>query len=251
MAGATVHPPCVNHSEVLTTLRGKELYLGFVHVRGLERQLMHDIVRQRAELGLFRSLEDFVRRVHCSPTQLDVLIRIGAFRFTGMKKSELFWEKSRVLHAETGLGALLLFEDESADYRLPELEEPADRQAFDELDLLGFPLCSPFDLLCEAAQKLSPGILARDMHALEYQMVEMTGYYVCRKDTRTVKGELMQFGTWLDRAGAFFDSVHFPEQARTAPFRGKGVYRLRGRIVSDFGSMSLEVRDMERLAFRV
>jgi DNA polymerase-3 subunit alpha len=251
MAGATVHPPCVNHSAVLTTLSGRELYLGFVHVRGLERQMVQEIVRQRAEFGPFRSLEDFVRRAPCASAQLDILIRIGAFRFTGMKKSELFWEKSRVLHAEAGLGALRLFEDESAEYRLPELEEPADRQAFDELDLLGFSLCSPFDLLCETAQKLPPGILARDMRALEYQIVEMTGYYVCRKDTRTAKGELMQFGTWLDRAGYFFDSVHFPEQARTAPFRGKGVYRLRGRIVSDFGFMSLEVREMERLAFRV
>ncbi len=79
----------------------------------------------------------------------------------------------------------------------------------------------------------------------------MTGYYVCRKDTRTVKGELMQFGTWLDIEGRFFDTVHFPDQVKKTPFRGRGVYRIKGRLTSDFGFMSLETHSMERIPYRV
>ncbi|MEZ4917725.1 MAG: hypothetical protein R2792_01370 [Saprospiraceae bacterium] len=89
MNGATIHPPCVNNSRVLTRITGKEVYLGFAHVKGLERQLMQDLERQRREFGRFRDLEDFARRVSCSVSQLELLIRIGAFRFTGMKKSAL------------------------------------------------------------------------------------------------------------------------------------------------------------------
>jgi DNA polymerase-3 subunit alpha len=206
--------------------------------------------RQRAEFGVFKSLEDFVRRVHISSTQLDLLIRIGAFRFTGMKKSALFWEKSRVLNPENGSSALLLFSDEADVFQMPDLEEGAFNQAFDEMDLLGFPLCSPFELLDDKHRQEPAGILAADMPERINQLVTMTGYYVCRKDTRTIKGQLMQFGTWLDADGYFFDTVHFPDQLKKSPFRGRGLYRIRGRLTSDFGFVSLEAMHLERLAFR-
>ena len=57
-----------------------------------------------------------------------------------------------MLGAERGLVANLLFADEADTYRLPTLEEGPFDQAFDELELLGFPLCSPFDLLDDAAR---------------------------------------------------------------------------------------------------
>ncbi|MFN0173967.1 MAG: DNA polymerase III subunit alpha [Saprospiraceae bacterium] len=251
MSGATVHAPCVNHSRNLTSIKGKDVYLGLTHVRGLESQLIGEIEQQRGALGGFKSLEDFVRRVHISPTQLDLLIRIGAFRFTGLKKSELLWEKSRVLTPESGMGANLLFTDEADTFRLPTLEDGPFDQAFDELELLGFPLCSPFDLLEDGVKQENPSLLAREMGEHIHKLVTMTGYYICRKDTRTVKGELMQFGTWLDIEGRFFDTVHFPDQVKKTPFRGRGIYRIQGRLVADFNFMSLETHSMERLPYRV
>jgi DNA-directed DNA polymerase III PolC len=250
MAGGNIHAPCVNHSRRLTQLSGKDIWLGFIHVRGLEEQLMREIERQRTELGPFKSLEDFARRVHATPTQLDLLIRVGAFRFTNMKKSELLWEKGRVLGPESGLGANLLFEDDSAQYTLPVLEEGPYDQAFDEMELLGFPLCSPFNLLNEEDRQTGLGITVGEMRERPQQLVTMVGYYVCRKETRTIKGERMCFGTWLDREGQFFDTVHFPDQLAKAPFRGRGLYRIRGRLVPDFGFLSLEVMGMERLGYR-
>ena len=251
MCGAAIHAPCVNRSCNLTRIDGKDIYLGMIHVRGLESQVVHDLEKQRAEFGVFKSLEDFVRRVHIAPTQLDLLIRIGAFRFTGLKKSALLWEKSRVLTPESGMRANLLFADEVDSYRLPVLEDGPFDQPFDELELLGFSLCSPFDLLALAVRQDPPDLPARDMPDHVLKIVTMTGYYVCRKDTRTVKGELMHFGTWIDREGRFFDTVHFPDQMKTSPFRGRGVYRIRGRLTTDFGFVSLEVLAMERLPFRV
>ena len=73
---------------------------------------------------------------------------------------------------------------------------------------------------------------------------------VLNEETRTIKGERMCFGTWLDREGQFFDTVHFPDQLAKAPFRGRGLYRIRGRLVPDFGFFSLEVMGMERLGYR-
>ena len=36
--GAIVHAPCVNHSEYLSCLRGKDIYLGFIHLKDLEEK---------------------------------------------------------------------------------------------------------------------------------------------------------------------------------------------------------------------
>ena len=61
----------------------------------------------------------------------------------------------------------------------------------------------------------------------------------------------MHFGTWLDLEGRYFDTVHFPSRLKKPAFYGRGVYRIPGRLVSDFGFMCLETTDMERLPFRV
>jgi len=251
MCGAAIHAPCVNRSRNLTRIAGADIYLGFIHVRGLETQVIQEIERQRAEFGAFKSLEDFVRRVPITPTQLNILIRIGAFRFTGLKKSELLWEKSRVFTRQSGLGSNPLFADETDTFRLPELEDSSFDQSFDEMELLGFPLCSPFDLLEDAARQEHPGLRAQEMADHIHKIVVITGYYVCRKDTRTTKGEIMHFGTWLDMEGQFFDTVHFPDQLKKMYFRGRGIYRIRGRPTSDFGFVSLEVMDMQRLPYRI
>jgi hypothetical protein len=60
----------------------------------------------------------------------------------------------------------------------------------------------------------------------------------------------MKFGTWVDEAGHFFDTTHFPNSLTRYPFRGKGVYHLRGKVTLDFGFPALEVDWMERLPFR-
>ena len=254
MAGANVHPPCVNHSLHLTTIRGTDIYTGFIHLNQLEQNTSHKIVCQRATGGPFRSLADFVSRVEVSSTQLDILIRIGAFRFTGMGKCALMWEKNGVFNRKipTGMerGSGLLFTDETEQFNLPTLEEGPFDQAFDEIELLGFPVSfTPFDLL-ENQTLASDGITAGQLPGHLGRMVTMTGYYVTRKDVRTVKNELMHFGTWLDRDGHFFDTVHFPNFLKNSPFRGKGVYRIEGKVVEEYGFPSVEVVKMEKMAFR-
>ncbi|MEZ4896286.1 MAG: DNA polymerase III subunit alpha [Saprospiraceae bacterium] len=244
MYGANIEPPCVNHSTYLTTILGKDVYLGFVHIHSLERSLGQQIVEERLENGPYRHLEDFVRRVDIGREQLELLIRIGAFRFTGMNKYELMWEKNAVYAPELAHQPGILFEEPIDDYQLPELRETRFEQAFDEVELLGFPLCSPFDLL----QTSDRGdILAAQMAAHIGREVSMVGYYVTRKNVTTVNGKLMNFGTWLDREGHFFDTTHFPPSLAKYPFQGRGCYRITGQVVEDFAFPSMDVIRMEKL----
>jgi len=120
----------------------------------------------------------------------------------------------------------LLFADEHETFELPELSEGQFDQAFDEIELLGFHVGSPYDLL-EKSESYT-GAFAAELKGRIGRMVVIEGFYVARKDVRTVKGEMMHFGTWLDREGKFFDTVHFPAFAKMSPFRGKGIYRIEG-----------------------
>jgi DNA polymerase-3 subunit alpha len=249
MAGASIHAPCVNHSGGLTCIAGSDVYIGFGLLHQMEAATVQRMVAERGRGGPFRSLADFVNRVNVSSSQLDLLIRIGAFRFTGLGKCQLMWEKNAVFNPKEKFEASgLLFTEQEEAFELPQLQEGEFDQAFDEIELLGFPLCPPFDLL----EKNEPhtGVFAEQLRSLTGRMVVMEGYYVCRKDVRTVKGELMYFGTWLDREGRFFDTVHFPNFVRLSPFRGKGIYRIEGRVAEEYGFPSVEVVKMERLAWR-
>jgi DNA polymerase-3 subunit alpha len=254
MAGASIHAPCVNRSQYLTSIEGRDIHIGFVHLSQLERATASKIMSERSRGGAFRSLGDFTSRVDIGSSQLDLLIRIGAFRFTGLSKCQLMWEKNAVFNPKVQHEASGLLFDEAAffendKFELPALAEGELDQAFDEIELLGFPLRPPFDLL----EKNGPytDAFASQLKGLLGRMVVIEGYYVCRKDVRTVKGELMYFGTWLDREGHFFDTTHFPAFTKLSPFRGKGVYRIEGRVAEEYGFPSVEVVKMERLAWRL
>lgn len=254
MQGGVLHAPCVNRSQWLTHIRGKEIYLGFIHLHGMESRTGEMILSERKRGGEFKHLAEFCERVSISGEQLDLLIRIGAFRFTGINKYMLMWEKNAVFHPQpVGASTPPMFHDMHTAYSIPVLEEGMYDQAFDELELLGFPLCSPFDLLNETPpQKTSKGahcILAQGMKQHAGKRVQMLGYFVARKHVTTVRKEHMNFGTWLDASGDFFDSAHFPQSLSRYPFKGKGVYLMSGRIALDFGFPMLEVETMERLPY--
>jgi DNA polymerase-3 subunit alpha len=135
-----------------------------------------------------------------------------------------------------------LFRPKTIHYEIPPLEHSAPEQAFDQIELLGYPLCDPFLLLQQSPQ--SP-LLAHDLTTYEGRPVLIYGYLVTTKPTKTSKGAVMYFGTFLDRQGQFFDTVHFPPVARRYPFRGRGVYAIWGKVVTEFDCTTIEVTRLE------
>jgi DNA polymerase-3 subunit alpha len=57
----------------------------------------------------------------------------------------------------------------------------------------------------------------------------------------------MVFGTFIDRTGRFFDTTHFPKVWTSYPLRGRGCYRIRGRVDEEFGCCSITVESLEKL----
>lgn len=248
MSGAKIAAPCVNRSEYLTTIYGNEIFVGFIHLKSLETKIAKWIAEERARNGIYTSLENLLRRVPMGLEQIRILIRMGSLRFTNKPKQRLLWEAMLYvsnLHANKKKGQpTALFDTEPKDYPLPPLQRHAMEDAFDEIELLGFPLCNPFLLL----NTLERGdTVALEMAGKINKKVKMVGYVVTTKNTSTLNGELMHFGTFYDCHGEVFDTVHFPDIARKYPFRGRGFYEMRGKVVDDFGVASLEVSYMAKL----
>ena len=242
--GGLVELPCINNSRQATTIWGTSIYIGFVHVQHLERRLMKRICALRERDGPYAGLEDFAGRCGAAIEQLVILIRCGAFRFTGIPKAQLLW-KAHMLAGRKPQETAALFSTPVKEFRLPQPDSDPLQDAYDEIELLGFPVSmSPFALL---KTSFRGNIMARDMSGNIGRRVRMTGQLVAVKYVRTVKNETMHFGCFLDAEGNFFDTVHFPKVAREWPFRGNGVYLLLGTIAEEFGFPSLTVEKMARL----
>lgn len=244
--GATIFLPCVNHSRCNTSIRVKDIYIGFNHLLNLESRLAQKIEQVRSQSGAFKSLTDFIARMSPPLEQLILLIRIGAFRFTGISKAALLWEAHTLLAAHgKDEKPPALFAAEEKEFYLPSLESSALEDAYDEIELLEFPVSlSYFDLL---ETSFRGEIMADQLVDNPGKTVRMMGQLVTTKYVRTIKREIMQFGTFLDVTGAFFDTVHFPDSLKAYPFRGTGVYLILGKVVFDFGFPSLEVVKMAKM----
>jgi DNA-directed DNA polymerase III PolC len=253
MSGAAIHAPDINKSEYLTCINGTDIYLGFVHLHGLEQKTAFAIEEERKQNGDYVSLQDFMKRIPVTLEQLRILVRIGAFRVTGRSKKQLLWdihlhlgEKKRTVVAAT------LFDEPGTEWKLPELYEGELDHAMDEIELLGFALRSPFELMEKTNYKAKfPVVVARTLQDFKGKEVELTGYLVTIKPTRTIKGESMAFGCFLDEEGHFVDTTHFPKISKEFPFRGRGLYRVRGRVDEEFNFCSLTVISMEKLPMKL
>ncbi|MEY4929503.1 MAG: hypothetical protein RI909_227 [Bacteroidota bacterium] len=257
MNGAQIEPPCVNHSDYLTTIEGNQIYIGFIHLKSLETKIGQHIEAERKKKGSYKSLDNFLRRTPAiGLEQLRILIRLGSFRFTGKTKQQLLWESMLYFSQTAGRFAkgiagkssgstVELFDTEPKEYPLPELKRNILEDAFDEIELLGFPLCNPFDLL---ATRDYGDTVALDLKNKKGKQVHIVGYLVTTKDAFTMKNhEHMCFGTFYDVHGEVFDTVHFPNSARQFPFRGRGFYDVKGKVTEDFGVYAIDVHSMDKL----
>ncbi len=245
-AGAHVHLPCVNKSTFVVSITGKDAYLGFTGIQGLEVKTVNLMLEERSQNGAFTDLEDFVKRTEVSLEQAVILIRCGALRFTHKNKKALLWEVHMLLgqkgkpsnHTE-------LFQVQAKHYTLPDLVNTTLEDAYHELELLGFPLTlSMFDLLKTSYRG---DIHTKDLIQYVGQNVKMVGLYVCDKTVHTKNNKKMWFGTFLDAEGNFFDTTHFPNNTSIYPFRGAGCYLILGKVVEDFGCPSIEIQKFAKL----
>jgi len=188
--------------------------------------------------------DDFLNRVNVGIEQMVLLLRINAFRFTGIDKHMLLWQVHIKFNAKPKDHILpQLFQFESQTCKIPELKTNYIIEAYDQLELLGFPLCGYFELLDKL---IDDNIKAKDLKHFINRKVSIYGKLITAKPTKTAKGELMHFGTFLDSDGEVFDTVHFPKIAKKYSIASNGVYLIKGEVVNDLGCLSIIADFVER-----
>jgi DNA polymerase-3 subunit alpha len=246
--GANIELPCVNKSNYKTTIYGNDIYIGFIHILGFEYKIATAIEEIRRLEGPYTSLENFVARVNPGLEQLILLIKAGAFRFTGKKKAVLLWEAHMMINRSKHEETRPLFTPEVREFTLPELVQGRTEDFYDEVELFGFPVTmSWFDMLQTSFRGEVPG-----NRMIEYtgKKIRMVGHLVTVKYIKTVKNDWMNFGCFIDSEGNFFDTVHFSQSLKNYPFKGSGTYLMLGKVVEEFGFPSLEVEKMAKLPIR-
>lgn len=247
--GAQVEAPCINRSNCETIIQGKEIFLGFQHIAGIELKQLQAVIRERELGGFFTSFGDLMQRVSLPLEQLLLLIRVGGLRCFGIPKKELMWNAHLNVHKVPLKSERQpqLFQQESREFVFPELKEADSEEAFEHQELLDFPLCNPFDLLDE---ELLPHVAAKDLARFVNQKVRVYGYLINVKKIVSSKNQVVHFGALFDREGEQLDTVHFQDVALHYPFRGKGIYTLFGKVSEEFGHYTIEVENLEKIAYK-
>ncbi len=248
-AGAHLEAPCVNKSNYTTCIYDETIYVGFIHLSGLESNVAERLLAERAANGPFHDFDDFMTRVAINLEQLEILITINAFRFIGVAKRELLIEAYRRLNkSKKTIPASTLFNTGApTPYQFPELHLDKREDAWDEIKLLGFPLTSPFGLIDDPQINNRRLIRVKDFPKHVGATVEIIGYLIITKHTATKKGEHMYLGTFLDEDGNWLDTAHFPASAKKYRFKGKACYLLKGTIQESFSAYTLIVNEMYHL----
>ncbi|NND32607.1 MAG: DNA polymerase III subunit alpha [Saprospiraceae bacterium] len=248
MAGGKVCQPCVNHSDVLASLHDHDIYIGLSSIEGFNLHIAERIVVERKLGGLYESLSDFVDRLSIGIEHVELLVFVGAFRCTGKPKNELSLEARMLINKNqkrNGEHVRKLFNEPVKEWKFPVLTRNAFEDSFDEIEILGFPVSKdPFSLL---KTNYRGDVQVKEFLNYENKVVRIVGYLIARKDVPTAKGH-MNFGTWIDSEGSFFDTTHFPDILYRWPFKGPGCYLIQGKVVVEFGFPSIEVEKVDRLA---
>ena len=249
MSGAIIHNPCINRSQLETTVDGKDVFLGFGHLKNLNYDFIQKIINERELNGNYKSVEDFIYRVQLGLESIQTLIFVNAFRFTNKTKSLLIVEARMLLtnFKSDDNKSLLLIEEPTKEFKFPILERSSLEDAFDEIEILSFPVSnSPFELL---QTNYISHIAANNLNDFINKEVKLIAYLISIKQVPTKVG-MMYFGTWIDINGDYFDTTHFPKTLIHYPFQGGGCYLLLGIVQVDYHFPTITISKMAKMPFK-
>jgi error-prone DNA polymerase len=235
--GLAILPPDVNASDWAYSGEGDRLRIGLMQVKTIPKVLGTTIMTEREEKGLYRSFQDFLRRVNPEPAHARMLVRAGCFdSLSGeLTRPALLWR----LYAgiDVGSGPLPVPDDYSA----------AQKRAH-EIESFGF-LASrhPLTLYRKPIERLQP-VAASQMHRFVGTRITMVGWLITEKPVETKQGMAMEFITLEDHT-ALYDATLFPDVYRRCShlLSSNRAYVLQGLVEESFGVVTLTVLDLRWL----
>ncbi|HBR51758.1 MAG TPA: DNA polymerase III subunit alpha [Nitrospira sp.] len=236
--GLTILPPDINASTWAYTGSGKTVRVGFMQIKGFQKDLAKQVIAEREQHGLYRSPSDFLSRVKLDYAQAMLLIKAGCFDSIAgeLTRPALLW---RVFAAQAN--------KPSVPIPIP-TEYSAQKKLHHELSLCGFPLqCHPLDQFKDSLAGTSH-ILANDLTQYVGEEVTLTGWLLTEKIVSTKKGEPMEFMTLEDQT-SMYDATVFPTTYRRYChlLATNQAYVVTGLVEEHFSTVSVTVKTLQLL----
>jgi len=265
--GLRVLGPDVNESVLGWTGWDDWVRAGLEEVRGLTAAAAEAIVEGRKN-GPYRSVEDFSSRVSITGSEVEGLVRAGAFDSLGRTRPQLLWEK---------WGQSPIFQDSGNGRRGPARRKIGDCPHFspdlfygfraagtataapeglcdytieekvrDEIFLLGYSVTAHPMSLYQGRLRRMRLVEIRDIERYAGRRVKVCGWFVTTRRTTTERGEQMRFLSVEDMTGVL-ETVLFPAtyarygRLLTTP----GPYLLTGTVQDDHTHCTLTVEKVE------
>ena len=211
--GISIKNPSINTSvdDYTATIDG--IFIGLNAIKGLRRDFIQEILKQRKLNGQFIDFMDFAFRIgkrFCKKEVLEALIDAGAFDELGKNRATLRATIDAVIESVKFHGSNIALELNEEMY--PKYFEEEDSNIIEKIEreiaVLGFPVSAfptePYEILYkeQRANRIST--------IYESKPVSVLGILKNIRKTRTKKGEPMAFGTIQDETGEM-DFVVFSE----------------------------------------
>ncbi len=233
--------PCVNRSAGSFRPEDGGVRVGLDAVAGLPEELRQTLLQDRDKNGPFRDLSDFRRRVRPGPEALAMLIRCGAFDFTGRPRPGLFLEADLQDRLKPK-GPELLPCRPADDWSPPDYDEL--HRLRDEWTLLGFVVRPPlFSLFRRPPPGAGPPFIRSDQLAEHCgRLVRLRGLVATARRAQTRKGGLVQFVSLQDEHG-LVETTLFPGECPHVPHLTMGPYMATGVVEEQYGVFTITARE--------
>jgi DNA-directed DNA polymerase III PolC len=235
--GLHVQLPDVNVSDELHFCPDdRSIQLGFLHVKGLSERSQQSLLQERRENGKYRDFDDFLARSGAGFEDTGLLVRCGACDGFGeerpalMVRTRLHFNRQR---RNDNAPALQLHFD-SFDEELQQLEAYTPAQIA-QIEMETFTYTVSTHVLAHFADELRNTVKADALERYVGRRVQVGGWMIAAKLTRTKKGERMMFIN-LDDAVGRIDVVLFPRcfAASAHLLRSAGPFLISGRVAKEF-----------------
>ena len=208
--GIKILPPSINNSFADFVADDRGVIVGLNSIKGIRRDFVESIVKNRYEYGRFKGFQDFAYRMGAQYTKeplLMALINAGAFDEFGETRATLKANVDAVAKSVKFHGLNLSLEDD-LEVAFTHVEEESLLQRIgEEIEVLGFSISphpsSKYDPL------LKSGWIQAIQSVFEEGYMRFVGLIVDIRKISTRKGEQMAYVTLQDASG-MIDVVVFP-----------------------------------------
>jgi DNA polymerase III alpha subunit len=251
--GLRVLLPCINASEYEYAGSNREVRIGLIAIKHLNRSTAERIVEERKAHGLYIALDDFLLRVRPGNEESALLARCGAMDVFGKTRPALL----RLLDIYLRYRKILdepsydLFGFDSPE--LMQIAESAPDYSMEEKCRIEYETFDymvsrhPLEFFSDYARQRKV-VQAADLPGYRRKMVQTIGWYMTSKRIKTKKGEIMKFLSLEDLTGTY-EAVLFPRayEKYATLTSTMGPYIVTGRVDADIPT-NVIVEKLETIA---